>query len=127
MQRTLEELETVLREQICSVCSDRDGQGGCGLEDPSDCALFRLFPQVARAILSTASDDVLDYVAAIRREVCSICGDQERDGACERRKQVRCALDAYLIPIVDVIEEAAGRQLTTVALAPLCPVALTCF
>lgn len=126
MQRTLEELETVVREKICAVCSDRDGKGGCGLEDPSACALFRLFPQVARAIRSTASDDVSDYVAAIRGEVCSICGDQEPDGTCHRREQVQCALDAYLIPVVEAIEEAAGEQVTTVALAPRGPVALTC-
>jgi hypothetical protein len=125
MKLTLEELETVVRGKICAVCSDRDGKGGCGLEEPSECALFRLFPQVARAIQSTASDDIRDYVAAIRGEVCSSCWDREPDGTCERREQVRCALDAYLIPIVETIEEATGRTLTT-ALAPRGPVALTC-
>jgi hypothetical protein len=125
MQRTLEELETLVRGKICAVCSDRDGKGGCGLENPSNCALFRLFPQVARAIQSVESDDIRDYVAAIRGGVCSICRDQEWDGTCEKRERVECALDAYLIPIVEAIEEAAGRKLTT-ALAPRGPVTLTC-
>ena len=125
MKLTLEELETVVRGRICAVCSDRDGRGGCGLEDPTACALFRLFPHVARAIQSTHSDDICDYVAAIRGEVCSVCGDEEPDGTCERREQVRCALDAYLIPIVEAIEETTGRKLTT-ALAPRGPAALTC-
>ena len=125
MQLTLEQLETVVRGKICAVCSDRDDKGGCGLEEPTACALFRLFPQVARAIQATHSDDIRDYIAAIRGEVCSVCRDEEADGTCERREQVRCSLDAYLIPIVEAIEEATGRKLTT-ALAPRGPVALTC-
>ena len=126
MQQTLDELETIVRAKICAVCSDRDGKGGCGLEDPKACALFRLFPQVARAIQSTHSDDIRDYIVAIRLAVCSVCHDQEYDGKCEKREQVSCALDAYLIPIVEAIEEATGRKLTTAALAPGGPVALTC-
>jgi hypothetical protein len=125
MQPTLEELKAVVQGKICAVCSDRDGKGGCGLDDPSACALFRLFPHVARAIQSTASDDIRDYLAAIRGEVCSNCRDQEQDGTCDMREQVRCALDAYLIPVVEAIEEATGRKLTA-ALAPRGLVAVTC-
>ena len=125
MQLTFEELETVVRGKICAVCSDRDGKGGCGLEDPAACALFRLLPYVARAIQSTHSNDIRDYVAAIRGDVCSICWDREQDGTCKRREQVRCSLDAYLIPIIEAIQEATGRKLTT-AVVPRGPVALTC-
>ncbi len=55
MARTLEELEAIVRERICRVCTDRTVDGACGLEEPSRCALFRLFPQVARAVQSTSS------------------------------------------------------------------------
>ena len=75
MARTLEELEVIVRERICRVCSDRTVDGGCGLEDPASCALFRLFPQVARAVQSTSSDDIRDYIRAIREQVCSVCYD----------------------------------------------------
>ena len=109
MARTLEELEAIVRERICHVCSDRTVDGACGLEDPGTCALFRLFPQVARAVQSTDSDDIRDYVQAIRREVCSVCNEQTPDGECELRNQVRCALDAYLILVVDAIEECTGK------------------
>jgi hypothetical protein len=125
MQQTLEELERLVRGKICAVCSDRDSKGDCGLENPSACALFRLFPQVARAIQSVESDDIRDYVAAIRGGVCSICRDQDWDGTCEKRHRVECALDAYLIPIVEAIEGATGRKLTTV-LTLRGPVSLTC-
>lgn len=110
MQRSLAELESILREKICRVCSDRTAEGACGLEEPSSCALFRLFPQVAQAIQSVNSNEINDYIEAIRKGVCTVCTDQAADGACEQRRQVRCALDAYLLLVVDAIEEATGKQ-----------------
>src|SRR5689334_10536754 len=111
MARTLEELEAIVRERICRVCTDRKVDGTCGLEEPTSCALFRLFPQVARAVQSTHSDDIRDYISAIRRQVCSVCEEQGANGECESRKQVQCALDAYLLPIIDAIEESAGKTI----------------
>ena len=109
MDRSLPELETIVRERICRVCSDRNVDGNCGLEQPSACALFRLFPQVAKAIQSVQSDEINDYVQAIRQNVCSVCNDQMSDGSCEVRHQVQCSLDAYLLLIVEVIEENTGK------------------
>jgi len=109
MDRTLVELESIVRNRICSVCTERTVDGNCGLEEPSSCALFRLFPQVAQAIQSVNSDDIQQYLDAIRRNVCSVCTDQANDQSCETRQQVRCALDAYLLLVVDVIEEATGK------------------
>ena len=110
MQRSLAEIEAIVRDKICSVCSDRTVHGNCGLEEPSACALFRLFPEVAQAIQSVQSDDINDYVQAIRLGVCSVCNEQMADGNCEARKRVQCALDAYLLLIVDAVEEATGRK-----------------
>lgn len=110
MERSLEELETIIRATVCRVCTDRNNDGSCGLKDPESCALFRLFPQVARAIQTTHSDDIRDYVAAIRKQVCSICRMQDMEGHCETRERVECALDAYLLLVVDAIEEATGRK-----------------
>ena len=109
MDRSLAELEALVRNRICSVCSDRTADGQCGLEQPSNCALFRLFPEVAKSIQSVQSDDIQQYIDAIRRNVCGVCADQAIDGSCETRQQVRCALDAYLLLVVDAIEEATGK------------------
>jgi hypothetical protein len=109
MDRSFEELEAIVRNRICSVCTERTTEGQCGLESPSNCALFRLFPQVAQAIQSVMSDDIRQYIDAIRRDVCSVCEEQARDGSCEVRQQVQCALDAYLPLVVDAIEDATGR------------------
>jgi hypothetical protein len=109
MSRSLAELEAIVRNRICKVCTSRTVNGDCGLENPSSCALFQLFPQVARAIQSVASDDIQQYVDAIRLQVCSVCADQDSAGRCETRQQVQCALDAYLLLVVDAIEEATGK------------------
>jgi hypothetical protein len=109
MDRSFDELEAIVRKRICSVCTERTTDGQCGLESPSKCALFRLFPQVAQAIQSVASDDIHQYIEAIRRNVCPVCQEQAPDGSCEVRQQVQCALDAYLLLVVDAIEEATGR------------------
>ena len=110
MDRTLAELEELVRNRICTVCSDRKTDGTCGLEDPGTCALFRLFPQVAQAIQSTHSDRMDDYLDAIRRNVCSICNQRESDNSCGLRQEVQCALDAYLLLVVEAIEEATGQD-----------------
>jgi hypothetical protein len=110
MDRSFAELEAIVRNRICSVCTERTAEGGCGLEQPSSCSLFHLFPQVAKAIQSVKSDDIRVYIDAIRQDVCSVCQGQAADGTCEERQQVRCALDAYLVLVVEAIEEATGRS-----------------
>ena len=108
--RSLSELEAIVRNQICKVCSDRTVDGECGLAEPDECALFRLFPYVAKAIQRTSSDDIRDYIQAIREDVCSVCAGQAEDGDCKTRREVRCALDAYLLLVVEAIEEATSKK-----------------
>lgn len=110
MDRSQAELEALVRNRICGVCTDRKTDGTCGLEEPGECALFRLFPQVAEAIQSTQSDNLEDYINAIRHNVCSVCTAQDSDGSCGQRQQVQCALDAYLLLVVEAIEEATGKN-----------------
>ena len=109
MGRSLAEVEAIVRNRICAVCTSRTVKGACGLEEPSSCALFQFFPQVAQAIDSVESDNIHEYIDAIRRQVCSLCADQDASGRCETRQQVQCALDAYLLLVVDAIEEATGK------------------
>ncbi len=118
MDRSVVELEAIVRNRICRVCTERNIDGGCSLENPSSCALFRLFPQVAQAIQSVQSNDIHPYIEAIRRNVCSVCQDQAGDGTCETRRQVQCALDAYLLLVVDAIEEATGKTFDKASIQP---------
>ena len=116
--KSLEELESIVRNRICSVCSDRTVEGECGRTEPQSCALFRLFPEVAQTIVSVSSDDIRDYVEALRKNVCSVCTGQYADGTCNHRTEVRCALDAYLILVIDAIEEATGKKFDRSVLPP---------
>jgi hypothetical protein len=118
MQKSLAQLESIVRNKICSVCTERTANGECGLEDPSNCALFRLFPQVAEAIQSVNSEDINPYLEAIRRNVCSVCTGQAHDGSCQTRQQVQCALDAYLLIVVEAIEEATGKTFDKQRIGP---------
>jgi hypothetical protein len=119
MDRSFEELEVIVRNRVCGVCTERTDESQCGLEDPSGCALFRLFPQVAQAIQSVNSNDIQPYIDAIRRNVCSVCQEQEQDGTCESRRQVQCSLDAYLLLVVEAIEEATGKTFDKTRFPPL--------
>jgi hypothetical protein len=105
-------LETTLRERICSVCIDRSLEGACQQEKDQECALFRSFPQIVRAVTSVQSDRIDDYVAAIRQAVCAECVHQDEFGVCRVREEVRCVLDRYLLLIVQTIEEVRGINLT---------------
>ena len=69
---------------------------------------------MAKAIQSVQSDDINDYVQAIRLGVCSVCHEQTANGNCEARKKVQCALDANPLLIVDAIQEATGRRLNEI-------------
>ena len=109
MKAKLEELEALVRSRICAVCSDRTVDGICGHPDACQCSLFSLFPLVAQAIQATDSESIEPYIQAIRENVCAVCVEQRLDGSCHLRDEVRCALDAYIVPIVEVIEEATGK------------------
>lgn len=110
MKPNIDELEAIVRNRICAVCAERTAEGACGLEQPGTCSLFELFPLVAQAILATESEEIGPYIQAIRENVCAVCVEQRLDGTCRQREEVRCALEAYLIPIVEAIEEATGRS-----------------
>ncbi|MBI4460504.1 MAG: hypothetical protein HY648_10665, partial [Acidobacteria bacterium] len=104
-------LEEMLRERICSVCVDRNVDGTCNLSRQHECALFESFPKIVQAVSRVNSDKIDDYVTAIREDVCAGCVNQDADGLCKLRDEVRCVLDRYLLLIVGMIEEARGVTL----------------
>ncbi len=76
-----------------------------------DCFLFANFPAIVQAIVRTRSDKIDDYVASIRENICTTCSNQDNEGVCQVREQVRCVPDRYLLLIVETIEEAGTGAL----------------
>ncbi len=111
MRTRIEDIQAIVRNRICSVCSLRNVEGACGAEEPERCSLETLFPLVAEAVMATESDDLQAYVDAIHENVCSVCIDQRLDGTCAQRDEKACALDAHMPLVVEAIEEALGRKL----------------
>ena len=104
-------LQETLRQRICDVCIDRKLDGSCALTDPAECALFDRFPRIVHAVSRVQSDNLDDYVQAIREDVCADCPNQYDDGTCKVRNEVRCVLDRYLVLIIGAIEDARGVTL----------------
>jgi hypothetical protein len=106
---TVEELEKLIRDDICGICDEARADGSCADRDGGDCSLFHLFPLVAQTIAETTSDDINVYLLAIREKVCTECLSEPAGAACTKRIQARCALDQYLPLIVDIIERSSGQ------------------
>jgi len=58
MRRSLVELESIVRNQICAVCTERTVDRQCGLAEPAGCARLRPFPQVALTIQPVKSSNI---------------------------------------------------------------------
>lgn len=106
---TTEELEKLIREEICGICDELGPDGKCGELAQGECSLFHLFPLVAQTIQETTSDDINVYLRAIREKVCTVCLSEPPGAGCAKRIEVRCALDSYLPLIVDAIERTTGK------------------
>jgi hypothetical protein len=63
-------------------------------------------------VQTTHSDNILDHVTALRREVCSHCNEQTSDGRCYVRNMLDCPLDRYFPLIIGAINEVLQVQLS---------------
>jgi len=100
-----------IRERICSFCLDRRHDGECNRPASDPCALeTHLDVLVERVLAVGGSPDITDYVKSLRVSLCPTCRQDEDTGECPLRSLAECALDAYVLPVVEVIEEVAARQ-----------------
>ncbi|HEX2867466.1 MAG TPA: hypothetical protein VHO03_10515 [Ignavibacteriales bacterium] len=97
---------SAIRQNICSICADSNDLGRCSLTDDEICALEVYLPQIVEIVHSIDSQNLQDYIDALRKEVCSECRTQEKDGYCYLREDVNCSLDRYFPLIVESIQKA---------------------
>jgi hypothetical protein len=101
-----------VQQKVCVKCIDGDRHGNCRLSPQFQCALKVYFPQVVHVVQTTKSDNILNYVASLRREVCSKCREQLTDGRCYVRAMLDCPLDRYFPRIIEAIEEIHQMPVT---------------
>jgi hypothetical protein len=99
----------VIRRRVCAVCLDGRDDKSCGLSGRA-CAIESHLPQLVGALSSVESAKMEDYEAAIRTNVCAECQEQDAAGRCELRDNGSCALDAYLMLVLDAVEEVNLRR-----------------
>jgi len=101
-----------VQQKVCVKCIDGDRHGNCRLSPQFDCGLKKYFSNVVHVIQTTHSDNVLDYSAALRREVCSHCQEQTSEGQCYVRNMLDCPLDRYFPLIIGAINEVQQMQMS---------------
>ncbi|MBI4455290.1 MAG: hypothetical protein HY644_05255 [Acidobacteria bacterium] len=101
----LKELEQKVKDVICPVCTERRPDGTCELTE-QECPISVHLPRLVQIVSSVHSNRMEDYVQKVRDDVCSICRTTlSPRGQCNWRAEGHCALDAYLLPIVEVIDD----------------------
>ncbi len=101
-----------VQQKVCVKCIDGDRHGNCRLSPQFDCGLKKYFSRVVHVVQTTRSDNVLDYVTALRGEVCAHCEEQTPAGQCYVRNMLDCPLDRYFPLIIGAINEVHQEQLT---------------
>ena len=110
MEPTLDDYWGAIKEKVCKHCIDEtDGAGNVREGDAKDCALRRYFPEIVKMVKSIKSDDIEDYVPALRSLICNHCTHQLDDGTCKLRKQLDCCLDRYFVLVVNTIGEVDAQ------------------
>ena len=106
----LEPYAKAIATRICAFCNDRDIHGRCARPADDPCALHAHLDLVVESILGVGdSPEVEPYLAALRAKTCPHCR-QDQAGACALRDLGQCAPDAYLLPVIEVIEDVAKSQ-----------------
>jgi hypothetical protein len=107
----LQELDRRLKEDICSVCVDQGPKGTCNLQELEECPITLHLPRLVEVGRSVHSDQMEDYVEKVRQDICSTCASALSPlGQCDVRDAGHCALDAYILLIVQIIDDFLAEK-----------------
>lgn len=98
------ELGNRLQEIVCRSCIERGPDGECSLTAMKECPVKLHLPRLVAAASKVDSHLMSDYVEQVRKDVCGVCDYCFTPEDCPPRSEGHCALDAYLLPIVEAVE-----------------------
>jgi RNase P subunit RPR2 len=111
MKKDLQELDRRLKELICPVCVERGPKGTCNLSDLEQCPITLHLPGLVEVVRSVHSDQMEDYLEKVRQDICTNCQSALSPvGQCDVRNAGHCALDAYLLLIVQIIDDFLAEK-----------------
>jgi len=89
MTPELEKYWHAVQNTVCKVCIDSDpyGDGICRISEMSMCGVKEYFPKIVNIVLRIKSDNMNDYIIALRENICKECRETP-DGVCELRNSV---------------------------------------
>jgi hypothetical protein len=114
-----EELTKRLQSAICPVCTERREDGSCGLERISECPITTHLDGLVYTAATVKSGRMDRYVDAVRRNICPNCAHRlDPAERCDVRLEGHCALDSYLMPALDVIDDFIAEVETRAKVGP---------
>ena len=100
----MQELEKRVKDVVCPICTERRPDGSCELTS-TQCPVTVHLPRLVEITLSVGSGSMAAYAQRVREDVCTVCRSALfARGKCDYRDEGHCALDAYLLPIIEVID-----------------------
>ncbi len=107
----LQELDRRLKEIICPICVERGPKATCNLWELEECPITLHLPRLVEVASSVHSDQMKDYIEKVRQDICTTCQSALSPlSQCDVRDAGHCALDAYLLLVVQKIDEFLAEK-----------------
>ncbi len=111
MTEDLRELDRRLKEIICPICVERGPKATCNLWDLEECPITLHLPRLVEVVRTVHSDQMKAYVEKVRQDICTTCQSALSPlGQCDVRDAGHCALDAYLLLVVQTIDDFLAKK-----------------
>ncbi len=107
-----------LKERICERveaeispnCMHRMPSGVCRQPEDFPCPIHGNMAGIIDVVRSVSSDRIDPYVTRLREVVCQNCRMLDESGECKLRDNLDCCLDAFIVLIVQIVEEELARE-----------------
>lgn len=99
------ELKARLQAVICPICTEQRFDGSCALDRIEECPITTHLDALLYTAVTVQSPRADEYVAAMREDICPTCRYRRLPvDRCDVRDEGHCALDAYLLPALEVVD-----------------------